>query len=160
MKKLIFIIVIALSAVCATAQTSTGKTSLSIASGLDSLNYPIYDNIYKMDKYADFYVIPAYNKPIQCNMMRVYTYYRDYTNGKKANNYWVYQGYFDFTVYPYYMKYSLPMKAFKVGQYKVAVSGYLNGTYQKDFGTTTFSVKNYTGLTGLDLQFLDELFDD
>lgn len=140
------------------AQSSTNNATIKIAYGLDSLNYPKYGDIYLMDGETDFYVVAEDVKPIQCNKLKVYAYYKDLVNGTKGNDYWVYQGAFDFSIVPYYKSYSLSLKAYKVGEYKVAVSGYMNNSYFKNFGSKTFTVKD--GNSDFDLDYYFYLLDN
>lgn len=156
MKKFLLLSFLAITFSTGFAQTGTSGATVKIASRLDSLGYPVYGTIYKIDKQADFYIIASDNKPIQCNMLRVYAYYKDFLNGSPENNYWVYQGKFDFNITPYYKSYSIFMNAHKIGKYKIAVSGYLNNTFLKDFGRVDFDVRN--DLDILDLDFLGSLF--
>lgn len=124
----------------------SNNATLKVAKGLNKLNYPQYGDIYLFGKETDFYVVAEDVTPIQCNKLVVYAYFKDYINGDKANSYWVYQGSFDFSITPLYKSYSLNLKAYKVGQYKVSVSGYRNGTFTKSFGSKMFSVKSTNGL--------------
>lgn len=153
MKKFILLSFLALSVSLVSAQGRSNGATVKIASHIDSLNYTVYGNIYLLGEETDFYVIANDVKPIQCNKLRVYTYFKDRANGKAENSYWVYQGSFDFEITPYYQSYSLNLKAYSTGDYKVAVSGYMNNAYLKDFGSTTFTVKNDNDI--LDYSFFD-----
>lgn len=145
MKKITLLSFFIAVSVCGIAQSNNNAT-LKIAKSLNKLNYPQYGDIYLFGKETDFYVVAEDVVPIQCNKLVVYAYYKDYINGSKANDYWVFQGNFDFSITPHYKSYSLNLKAYKVGQYKVMVSGYTNGTYTKYFGIKTFRVKSSSGL--------------
>lgn len=142
MKKFILLSFLALSVSLVSAQDEGNTATIKVAYGLDSLNYPQYGDVYLMDGESDFYIIAEDVAPIQCNKLKLYAYYKDLTNGLKANDYWVYQGVFDFTIVPYYKSYSLNLKAYKMGEYKMVVSGYTNDTYTKNFGVETFTIKD------------------
>ena len=137
MKKILLLAFVAFSFVAARAQSY-----VSIASGLDSLDNAVYDDIYLFDgeEKTPFFIIIDDTKPVACNKMKVKAYFRDYTNGKSEDDYWVYQGEFEYTIDPNYYGYWLQMYAFTTGEYKMEVNGYLNGNYQKYFGTAEFSV--------------------
>lgn len=136
MKKILLLAFVVLSFGAIKAQT------VSVASGLDSLQNPIYGDVFLFDseESTPFYIIVDDIKPITCNKMKVKAYFRDYTNGESKDDYWVYQGEFEFPITPDYYGYWMQMNAFTVGEYKVEVSGYLNGSYQRYFGSTEFTV--------------------
>jgi hypothetical protein len=135
MKKIILFAIFALAMVASKAQ-------VTVAYALDSLDNPLYGDIYLMDddESIPFYIIVDDTKPVTCNKFKVKAYFRDYTNGKKTDDYWIYQGEFEFPITPNFYGYWLQMNAFTVGEYKIEVNGYLNSNYMKYFGSTTFDV--------------------
>lgn len=139
MKKLLVLILLAFSVSLVSAQTnSENKAKVTVAYGLDSLKNPKYGDIFLIAGQAPFYIVVNDVVPVSCNKMKVTAYFRDSTNGKSANNYWVKQGTFDFPITPYYYGYWMQMNAYTVGEYRIEVSGYLNGNYVKYFGSSTF----------------------
>lgn len=136
MKKLLVLAFVAFTFVAAKAQEVT------VAYALDEESNPLYGDIYILDGYKStpFYVIVDDVSPINCNKMKVSAYYKDYASGEASKDYWVYQGTFDFPITPYYSGYWMEMTANVTGDYKVEVSGYMNGNYVKYFGVSEFTV--------------------
>lgn len=116
--------------------------SISIASDLDSMQMPVYNDIFKFNeqKQTYFYIVVEDANPIQCNNFKVTAYFKDYTNGKPADSYWVPQGSFDFTITPNYYSYWMEMMAYNIGEYKIEVEGYLNKRYVKSYGYSEFTI--------------------
>lgn len=136
MKKLLVLTVVVFAFVAVKAQEVT------IAYGLDEQDNPLYGDLYIPDgsKSTPFYIIVDDVAPINCNKMKVSAYYKDYVNGKLEQDYWVFQGTFDYPITPYYTGYWMEMTANLTGDYKVEVSGYMNGNYVKYFGVAEFTV--------------------
>ena len=140
MKKIVFLLLFAVTALFASAQSNTSKSKVNIAYGLDSLNNPQYGDIFLFGEETPFYIVVSDANPIVCNTLKVTAYFKDKINGKEENDYWVNQGTFDYEITPNYFGYWVKMNAHSVGDYKIEVSGYLNGSYQKYFGYSIFTV--------------------
>ncbi|KAB2913771.1 MAG: hypothetical protein F9K23_16135 [Bacteroidetes bacterium] len=136
MKKILLLAFVVLSFGAIKAQT------VSIASELDSMQNPIYGDVFLFDavESTPFYIIVDDIKPVTCNKMKVKAYFRDYVNGSSDDDYWVYQGEFEYPITPDYYGYWMEMNAFSIGEYKVEVFGYLNNTYQRYFGSSEITV--------------------
>ncbi len=136
MKKLFLLAFAIFSFAALRAQTVT------IASELDSFDNPIYGDVVLFDseESVPFFIIVDDNKPINCNKFKVKAFFKDYVNGTSENEYWVYQGEFDFPITPQYYGYWMQMNAFTPGNYRMEVYGYMNGTYQKYYGSSDFWV--------------------
>lgn len=135
MKKLFLLAFIALSFAAAKSQSS-----VSIGSAVDEEGNVTYDDIYFYEEEVPFYIIVDDVKPISCNKMKVKAWMKDYTAGKSEEDYYVYQGEFEFPIETGYTGYWLEMFAYTPGDYKIEVNGYLNGSFYKYFGQTEFTV--------------------
>jgi hypothetical protein len=135
MKKLFLLAFIALSFVAAKSQSS-----VSVGSSVDEEGNVTFDEIYFFDEEVPFYIIVDDTKPITCNKMKVKAWMKDYISGAKEDEYYVYQGEFEFPIDGGYTGYWLEMFAYTPGEYKLEVNGYLNGSFYKYFGAAEFSV--------------------
>lgn len=137
MKKYLLLAFVAFTFIAAKAQST-----VTVAYGLDSLKNPLYGDIFLFDadEKTPFYIIVDDTKPVQCNKLKVKAYYKDMAKGSADNGYWVFQGEFDFPITPNYYGYWIQLNAFSLGDYKMEVSGYMNGSYVKYFGSVAFTV--------------------